>query len=308
MDQLIAEDLPTGAPRFEILLTRLEGVFALCRSLGLNPEGGRFGEYRSLLEDMRVIAGSDSENFPARTRDARYRVAFSETLEIIEILPYLVTCDPAALRPKLRVVLQGPALPSEESPASNEPRNVEFELRFAWLLMRAGFKPKLDEHPDVWLDAPWTFLFECKRMYSANRIRDRIWEAGQQLTAARRNHIASAEGIIVISVSRVLNDGGHPIKVQSGTLGKAGLEAWLTQTDLVSLNNVQKVLAQAQSAIAVIFYVSADFHNLGTKGLDRGFHIFGVEGPRAPFAPYGRAFDELQGGLISLGDQFRVRT
>jgi len=139
-------------------------------------------------------------------------------------------------------------------------------------------------------------------------VRDRIWEAGQQLRAARKDHVSSAQGIVVISASRILNDGARPIKVSSGAAGKAGLEEWITQTDLVSVENLQKVLAQARSAIAVIFYVATDFHNLATRGLDRGFVIYGIEGPRPPFSAYGPAFDALERGLKTLDQQFPLRT
>ena len=159
MDQRITANLPFGPARFEILLAALEDVFTFCRSLGLSPEAGRFGEYQKILFEMHEIVTSDPGTFPARTRDPGYRVTVSETMDIIEILPYLRTCNPDAVRPKLRVVLGGPVLPSDEGPDSNEPRNIEFELRFAWLLHCAGFDPKLGEHPDVWLDSPWTFLF-----------------------------------------------------------------------------------------------------------------------------------------------------
>lgn len=250
---------------------------------------------------------SDPDHFLARTRDPRYRVAVSESLELADMLPYLVSCDPSALRPKLRVVLSGPEMPSDESAESNAARNFQFELCFASLLSRAGLSPKLGENPDLWLDRPWTFLFECKRVVSPRRIRDRIWEAAEKLHEVRKHHVASAEGIVAISLSRFLvTDDDHAIQIPNGTAGKAALGAWLERAQSYADDIVRKVFARS-FAIGVVFYAAADFANVATSGVDRGFYLcFHVERP--PFAPYGKALDVLKQGFDVLERQFAPRT
>ena len=299
-------ELEPGPARFEYILDRLGEGFALCRSLGLRPEQGRFSQYRDVVERLLDIATSDPENFTHRTQDARYRVAVTESLELADMLPYLVSCSPGTLKPKLRLVLDGPEMPSDETPASNEARNIQLELRLASLLSQAGFSPNLGEKPDLWLDRPWTFLFECKRVFSYRRIRDRIWEAGQTLREARKNHVASAEGIIAISLSRLLiDDDDRAIPIPNSIAGKASLGAWVERVQGAFDDIVRRVFEKSLT-IAVFFYVASDFANRTTSGVDRGFSIY-VHADRPPFAPYGRALDELKQGFHALEKLYSPR-
>ena len=300
-------EIEPGPARFEYVLNRLGETFALCQSLGLNPEQGRFGQYLEDVRGLLDIAKSGPEHFLDRTQDPRYRVAVSESLELAEMFPYLTSCNPRSLKPKLRIVLNGPAMPSEESADSNAARNFQFELRFASLLSQSGFDPKLGEKPDLWLDQPWTFLFECKRVFSHRRIRDRIWEAGEALREARRGQIASAEGIIAISLSRLLitND-DRAMVIPNGMVGKAALGAWLERAQWGADDIVKKVFKHSM-AVAVVFYVASDFQNLATSGVDRGFYIY-VHADMPPFAPYGKGLRELKRGFEELEHRFQPRT
>jgi hypothetical protein len=63
-------------------------------------------------------------------------VALAESQEIGAMLPFLRMCPPQALVSRLKTVLAGPELPSEEDQASNQARNIQFELWFANTLWR----------------------------------------------------------------------------------------------------------------------------------------------------------------------------
>jgi hypothetical protein len=214
---------------YDEILQRLEAVLAFCRTLGLNVDESRFVVYQQRIAYLqRVIKQSKREgtspSLEGGVTDLEYIVSLVEATEFGDSLPYLSTCDSTVVRPKLTAVLSGPLLPGDEDQASNQARNVLFELNMATRLWRAGFTPRLGEHPDLACEVIGKLLFlECKRPFSASKISKRISQAAKQLRSNLKSAIPGTRGVIAISVSKILNPGDKLFVTPNEARGRQGL-------------------------------------------------------------------------------------
>jgi hypothetical protein len=220
-----------------------------------------------------------------RAAVARYRVALMESLEFAEVVSFLATLEKSIIAPKLAKILDGPALPSEESSSSNVARNVQFELSFASMLSRAGFSPELGEHPDVSIIVDGrVFLFQCKRLFTPAKLQTRIREAGRQLRDDRKNHPATARGIVVMSLSRVLNPAAMAFRAPDSKTAHDALGTWLA-TAVKTVEADYRELFQRDIAVGAFFHGVTDFENVETQRFDRG-SFFQAEVCVPPFSSF----------------------
>jgi len=260
---------------FSDILLRLGEFFGLCRDLGLHAEaeGGRFGIYRSRIVQLnaeidRLRAGeSEMPVYKKLAADLpRYLVALVESREIVELLPFLRGRPPRELVPRMRVLLAGPELPSEEDPASNQARNIQFELWLAGTLWRVGVQVELAE-PDIRCEIGETILlFACKRLFSVRRLTRRINEATEQLQRnLRRLPEKSSWGFIAISLSRVLGktDQSEAIANQA-----EGLEQLASRIDALVTRRAK--WHQTREAQGVVFHTASIFTNSETDRIEVG--------------------------------------
>src|SRR5262245_6498203 len=102
--------------RFDDVLAQLDAAIAACDDLGLTDQvrRSRFAGYRRtiLAATARVPAEQPSRSGLEAQQDA---VALIESLLLGEVVPFLRTCPADIIAPKLKVVLDGPALPNAES-------------------------------------------------------------------------------------------------------------------------------------------------------------------------------------------------
>src|SRR6266852_7484307 len=162
--------------RYDAILAKLDTALNVCESLGLQDEVAalRFTAYRQKVERLvevflRRAQGKTTHELEASITTEHFEslLALSESAELGDIVPFVSQSDPAVLKPKLRDVLRGPALPNDENMNSSQSRNVLFELNCAHKLWRAGLAPRLGEHPDLACEIQAAkFLIECKRTSS----------------------------------------------------------------------------------------------------------------------------------------------
>jgi hypothetical protein len=273
------------------ILAQLNEALAFCTNLGIEAEAGRFGQYRKDVQRAIDISTAGLASFsPAeleriREEARRLRIALSESLEFGKLLPYLQSCKAEDIVPKLRKVVDGPPLPSDENESSNIARNIQFELTFASMVARAGFAPKLGEHPDlrVVIDGR-DLLFECKRIFSPSKVEARLEQAGKQLKRDAKNFPMTARGIGVVSLSRLLNPDAGAFRIADRETGKAALGAWVARM-VKDLTSCFQELFRRDVVVAVFSYVESDLENAETGTFDHG-GFFHAESYEPPFAPY----------------------
>jgi hypothetical protein len=120
-----------GTAGYSEILRQLGTFFELCDSACLRPEaeGGRFGIYenriRRLVGHIEAIDRGEPEAplFAEMARDLPvYLVALAECQEVGEMTPFLKTCPQDLLASRLKAVVRGPVLPSDENQSSNQAR------------------------------------------------------------------------------------------------------------------------------------------------------------------------------------------
>jgi hypothetical protein len=251
--------------RYTDILERLTEVMAFCSSLGLNLDGTRFEVYGQRIERLieEISRASIKETPPhlaGGLSDLEYFFPLTEAAEFGDVLPYLQTLDPSVLRKKIEVILRGPVLPSDEDLASNQARNILFELTLAARLWDAGFQPRLGEHPDLVCAVEGReLLFECKRPLSPGKVKKRINEAGDQLRANLKVAAPGARGIIAVSVSKVLNPGDKLYVGPNEYSMRRGLEREIFTT----AEKAEKVWQKFHGSriIGIIFHVITPGHD-----------------------------------------------
>ncbi len=260
---------------FSDILLYLGEFFELCQDLGLHAEAeaGRFGVYRSRIGQLngeidRLRAGeAEMPVFKKLAADLpRYLVALAESQEIVELLPFLRARPPQELVPRMRLLLAGPELPSEEDQASNQARNIQFELWLAGTLWRVGVQVELAE-PDVRCKiGETTVLFACKRLFSVKRLTRRINEATEQL---QRNLEPLPEktswGFIAISLSRVL---GKTDQSEAIANRAEGLERLASRIEVLVTRRAK--WHQTREAQGVVFHTASIFTNSETDRIELG--------------------------------------
>ncbi len=288
---------------YEEILKRLTNGLAFCCSIGLKSpaEKGRFSHYQNRIKRLIRIA-RQGEDLPAKEKQhifgqlQEYLVALSEGFEFGDIISRLQHLPREVLAPKLKTILKGPLLPSDENANSNDARNVLFELNIAARLKHAGIEPSLGEHPDVRCEiAGKTLFIECKRPLTETRLGENIEHAANQLLTDLAS-VPDAVGIIAVSVSKVLNPAYRAVHAPN----KTKAQAWL--------NEILEAAAASLSHIGVKFYdgrvVGGLFHAIAVfENVETGRYDVGQQFLAAyPFVPPAdEAYAELVNALIKTG-------
>lgn len=283
---------------FEILRNNLEAGLEFCRAIGLETDGSRFGEYQKRLDHLisvvrlhrRGIAVGRSVEEELREQRLHYIIALTESTELGEVVPFLRTCNPDVIRPKLQAVLRGPLLPTDEDADSNQSRNILFELNLATRLHRAGVEPVIGEHPDVACEVggKWLF-FECKRPFSQAKISRLISKGAKQLKADVTGR-PGARGVIAVSLSKVMNAGDKLYTFEQEGEGRRGLADALTKA-AGRFRRIEEKLVGSK-VVGIVYHVITPALN---RGLDMYYVVQQLEAH--PFASKGsadyRAFRDL---------------
>jgi hypothetical protein len=298
--------------RFDEILSGLRDAVAFCDSVGLGnrARNGRFGVYTrriqqliKLLPRARTASLSPDESRNLKLEGDAYRVALGEGVEACDIFSYLMRERPAGFEPRMRIVLGGPELPSDEDPKSSSARNIQFEFLMMKALADVGYKPRLAE-PDLRVEVLGRdFHIACKRVLSPAKIPTRLDEAAHQLRRSLRDSPATARGIIAISLSRILNPGGAAALMGHFAEAADALEHWLNQVAKALRPQVQRLLDR-DFIVLVQLHASADFYTKEAGRLERGDCTIGRFN-RSPFAPHGRALEELMRRLREYSDRSR---
>lgn len=281
---------------YEEIAKKLDETLDFCAALDLRDvvAASRFKAYRAHIERLidavrKPRPSAISEQIDVDTLP--YLIALIETTEFTALLPFLISCEPAVVRPKLRDVLRGPEVPTAEDDASSQARNVLFELNLASKLWHAGLKPDLGEHPDVSCVVDGKLLLiECKRPVSVRGAKERISKARKQLQTEIKKRRVGTRGIIALSMSKILNRGDKIYAYDTEAQGRDGLHQHLRDRTGSFSASWQKL---PNDIVGVVFhvitpavdrttnmYVSAQHTNIHPLARDgsldeRAFRVFG---------------------------------
>jgi hypothetical protein len=260
------------------VLRDLEAFLSLCRARGLKQEvaASRFSLYRIRIQDLSVEIGRLRAGEPAAPIYKRlaadlpkHLVALFESLEVGGMMPFMNACPAEVLKPRLKLLLSGPEMPSDEDQASNQARNIQFELWLANTLSRAGASVVLAE-PDLRCTIrDITILVACKRLVSVRKLTKRINEATEQLGRGLRALPGQAlSGVIAISLTRVLptNDRSETIANQA-----EGMERLASRIELLVERRAK--WRQSREAQAILFQIASTFTNLEVDRIQCGYFL-----------------------------------
>lgn len=252
------------------MLADLDRAIAFCRSLRLERAltDSRFLEYRNRLSQLASSFASGGREEAHKTfgeDPGRNLIALSESAELSSLLPFFEACDRKILRRKLRDVLNGPYLPSEEDPNSNQARNILFELNLAAKLWTAGLAPKLGEHPDLSCVTDTAEIFiECKRPFSWPGGEAGLRNAEAQLRSQLPSARGGPHGVVALSVARLVIPGNQLFTFQDEASGRRAAKEVLSQiADRLEL--IWRSLDER--IIGVIFHFSASAQDRSTGTL-----------------------------------------
>ncbi|HEX9641767.1 MAG TPA: hypothetical protein VGB13_10700 [Candidatus Krumholzibacteria bacterium] len=287
---------------YEQVAQELGQALDFCAGLGLTDEvaASRFKTYRDnierLMEAIRkprpspVSEEIDDDTLP-------YLIAVVEATEFNTLLPFLKSCDPEVLRPKLRDVLRGPELPLAEDDASGQARNILFELNLASKLWQAGLKPELGEHPDVACTVDGKLLLiECKRPVSARSAKDAVSRARRQILRHLKKRPAGTRGVAALSMSKIMNRGDKLFAYDTEAQGREGLHRHLLDRTERFSDSWTKL---PDSIVGVVFHVITPavnrITNMYISAQHTNIHPLAKDGSldQKVFRTFGRALEEL---------------
>ena len=192
---------------YEEMLRRLDEAKAWLKALKISIDGTRFGIYYDNLKEIVTwhSNGADIDSlFHIMSLETAY-YSLTESNALIAIYEAFNGLDQDHLpKRKLRMMLEGPALPSAEVPgdANVNPRNILFEIELATRFVKAGFR--VNDFQDINFDfQEFRINIECKRPNTKKSVTGNIDEGCKQLLKRDPTHGLTSRNIIAISVDKV---------------------------------------------------------------------------------------------------------
>jgi len=286
---------------YERLTHELDHTLDFCAGLGLADEvaASRFKTYLGHIEQLMEAIRKPkplSEHIQGDTLP--YLIALIEATEFNSLLPFLKSCDPEVLRPKLRDVLRGPELPITEDDASGQARNVLFELNLAAKLWQAGLNPDLGERPDVACTVDGKLLLiECKRPVTSRSAKDAVSRARRQLLREIKKWPAGTRGVVALSMSKIMNRGDKIFAYDTEAQGREALDQDLLGRAERFSGSWQKL---PKDIVGVVFHVITPavdrMRNLYVSAEHTNIHPLAREGSvdLRVFRAFGNALEDLR--------------
>lgn len=247
----------------------LEAVLEICRSAGISTRATRMEIALKRIREMdRLVAQYKREGRLASdlggVRDVALLIEGSEFAELLPCLSRWLAEQPSVVKDKLRKVLGGPQVPTDENPLknNNEARNFLFELTLGARFEARGTRVTQGEHPDFTVHLPRREIFvECKRPFSLAKLEDNIDGAAEQLRRefAQPGAGASTFGVIAIEASKVVNREYECFTFTNERQVQEGLSERLRQ--VIADTYAIRQPFRTQRIVAVIYRLSTVAHD-----------------------------------------------
>jgi hypothetical protein len=197
--------------KYSELLEKSQEFDNLLLSLGININPyDRFHQTISMIRKVDVAIKGDQNTSPLVKKLDNGQSAFLhshlEVQEIIRAIPFLKTQSKEIVRDKLRLMLRGPLIVSEEIAANsgNMARNIAFEINLASKFHRNSLNTKLKDNPDILVKVyKRNYFVQCKRVFHEKSLASNVEDACSQLERDLNNKGFNTYGIIALSVSRI---------------------------------------------------------------------------------------------------------
>jgi hypothetical protein len=167
------------------------------------------------------------------------------------------------------MLLSGAEMPSDEDQASNQARNIQFELWLATTLSRAGASVVLAE-PDLRCTiGDITILVACKRLFSVRKLTKRINEATQQLHQELGAPAGEGcVGVVAISLARAV-----PTNERSETIESQAEGMSLLAARIETVVERRAKWRQSREAQAILFQIASTFTNRQIDRIQCGYFV-----------------------------------
>lgn len=174
-------------------------------SLGLPYARGRFGLYhKSIKHSLKTIR--EVEDPDGKVDEfIKYLTSYAEATELIRLKKSFSSRKHEKYIDKLRHVTSGQ--PFRNSSKSDSSRNFGFELSMAARLITASYETDINQIADIVSKINGrNVYFECKRIKSIKKLRERVKSANLQLKRRLlKDKSTGARGIAAINVTDILN-------------------------------------------------------------------------------------------------------
>ena len=195
---------------FEQIADDAEAVLDQCRAAGLRVDVTRMALGVRRLREIAAHVGSHTPADPWPTfrgfADVAVIIEASEFATLRAPLPRWLDDDRAVMLEKLERALGGPAIPTDETARSSDPRNILFELALGAQIEASGQPVTHGEHPDLTVPLRRRdVLVQCKRVLSEKQVEKNMKGAASQLEHDFDGSRRSAVGIVAVDVSRIVN-------------------------------------------------------------------------------------------------------
>ena len=242
------------------LLTDSGVLIDFTKGLGVKvAETGWLRKAVNLIEDLdtRIKSGTADEVLQNPTDSWKYFIAVVQLSELVNSMAFLRSIGPLIAGEKIRKMIKGPLIPSNETTSSNDARNTLFEVTTAADIFNRGGDVAISRNSeDVRLKGKRnTYLIECKRPFSKDSLEKNINKAESQLGPRLASSSADTLGIIALSVSRILTVGGQNY-LNAKDEQAVGLELYSSLSSLMKQYDRMLIRIKNKKIGAVIFQVS----------------------------------------------------
>ncbi len=189
----------------EEVIKEYEEACRWIESLGLPYYRSRFGLYHESIKNSLRIVREVEQPDEKVNEFIKYLNSYAEATELIRLKNSFLGRKHEEYIDKLRHVTSGQ--PFRNSSKTDSSRSFGFELSMAARLITAGYETDINQFADIVSKINGrNVYFECKRIKSIKKLRDRVKSANLQLkNRLLKDKSTGARGIAAINVTDILN-------------------------------------------------------------------------------------------------------
>jgi len=222
---------------YDEIIRDADEVLAWLESLRVNVVNSRLVDYREIVRILNdAVKKGTVANIQGNSWFAMVCDSFFELSVISKIHKKLK--DEKAYPPvrRIRLIAKGPisSLDEKKSSPNRQARDIQFELLTLAMMKNQGmtYKPLLADTDVSGIFEERPIIMECKRLWSAKRVKNNIQTGVSQLTA-KLNRLPDANrpvGLLGLDFTRLVSPPGHLLECSSYQDAKRRLDAFVEES------------------------------------------------------------------------------